>query len=172
MTLSRKDSDDSKADVVRLRPSAGPASGIPARGYSWEPFKANNTAAVKHGAYSERVVVPMAAEIANDLMAKHERLRNPLFRESLQTYSRVAAQVETLERHVAEHGLLNDDGNPTGAAGFLLKVTKQLSNLANELGLTPLANARLGKDTAATQFDLARAWAAQSGDTSADNDSA
>lgn len=136
-----------------------PASGVPARGYSWEPFKANHTKSIKHGARSERMITPLAEAIGNNLLAQHERLRNPLYREAVLEYARVLAQVELLQAYVDEHGVLDKDGKTTGAADYLLRVRKHASNLADRLGLTPLANARLGKDTAAASIDVAKLMA-------------
>lgn len=136
-----------------------PATGGPARGYSWEPFKANNTAALKHGARSERVIAPLAAAIGNDLLEQHTRLRDPLYREAVLEYARVLAQVEVLQTWVDKHGMFDEGGKTTGAADYLLRVRKHASNLADRLGLTPLANARLGKDSAAASFDIAKLMA-------------
>ncbi len=136
-----------------------PASGLPARGYSWEPFTANNTKSLKHGARSERIIAPLAAAIANDLLAQHSRLRDNLYREAVLEYSRTLAQVDVLQEWVDEHGMIGADGKPTGAAEYLLRVRKHASNLAGQLGLTPLANAKLGKDSAAASVDIAKLMA-------------
>ncbi|MFC7448669.1 P27 family phage terminase small subunit [Rhodococcus daqingensis] len=136
----------------------------PARGYSWEPFKPGHTKSLKHGARSERVIAPLTAEIANGLMQNHERLQNPLYRETVLEYSRLLAQVEVLEAYIDEHGTIIESGDKAGkvqpAAEYLLKVRKQATNVADKLGLNPLANARLGKDTAAGQLDLTKIFAA------------
>ncbi|MCX2965607.1 hypothetical protein [Gordonia aquimaris] len=131
----------------------------PARGYSWEPFKANHTKSIKHGARSERMITPLAEVIGNSLLEQHSRLRDPLYREAVLEYARVLAQVELLQAYVDEHGMFREDGTTNGAADYLLRVRKHASNLADRLGLTPLANARLGKDTAAAQFDVAKLMA-------------
>ncbi|GAB38504.1 MULTISPECIES: hypothetical protein [Gordonia] len=131
-----------------------PASGLPARNYSWEPFVANNTKSLKHGAYSERVITPMAAQIGNDLVEAHPHLRE--FKEATLEYARVDAQVECLQMWVDEHGELDDAGQPTGATVLLLRTRKHLLNLADRLGITPLARARLGKDTTSAQLDIAK----------------
>lgn len=149
--MASKEPDEVTAEVIPISGSRGPA-----RGYSWEPFKPNHTKSLKYGARSERIVTPMAAEIANNLMEQHERLRRPVFRETVLAYARTGAQVELLETWIAEHGMLNDEGEPTGAAVFLLRVSKHHANLADRLGLSPLANAKLGKDTAAAQVDFAK----------------
>lgn len=136
------------ADVV-------PISQGPARGYAWAQFEPGNTVRLTHGARSERVIAPLTAEIANDLMREHERLRSPLYRESVLQYARYLAQIEVLEKFLDEHGDIDSDGKVRNAAEFRLKVSKAATNLADRLGLTPLANARLGKDVASTQADLA-----------------
>ena len=145
-------------NVVHLNGGKGPA-----RGYSWKPFKPGHTKSMKHMARSERVVAPLAAEIGNSLLQEHDRLRNPLYRESVLEYARLLAQQELLEKWLDEHGLIVESGDKAGkvqpAAEYLLKVRKQASNIADRLGLTPLANARLGKDTASAQADLVAVYA-------------
>jgi hypothetical protein len=127
----------------------------PARGYSWEPFKPGNTKAMTHGARSERCITPLAAEIANQLMQEHPRLRDPAFRGPVLEYSRLQAQVELLEKWTDDHGLIDEEtGDVRNAAQFLLKVRKQAMNVADRLGLTPLAAARLGRDNAAAAVDV------------------
>lgn len=130
----------------------------PARGYTWEPFTANHTKSLKHGARSERMISPAAARIANELMESYPRLRE--YRGAVLEYARVDAQVELLQAWVDEHGAIDDKGESTGANNTLLKTRKHLLNLADRLGLTPLANARLGKDTAAAGVDFAKLAAA------------
>ncbi|WAC54262.1 hypothetical protein [Gordonia sp. SL306] len=149
---------DAPAQNATVIPIGGqkPASGIPARGYTWPPFEANNTAALKHGARSERMITPLAAKIGNELLEQHTRLRDPLYREAVLEYARVLAQVELLQTYVDQHGMWGEDGKTTGAADYLLRVRKHASNLADRLGLTPLANARLGKDTSDTQVNIAK----------------
>lgn len=154
--MTRKDSDDTDSgNVVPITGSAGPA-----RGYTWPPFEANNTAAVKHGAHSKRLITPIAAATANTLMETYPRLRG--FREAVLEYARVDAQVERMQAWVDEHGEIDTEtGEPTGTQRELLRTRKHLMNLADRLGLTPLANARLGKDTAAAQVDLVKIWEQQ-----------
>ncbi|MGB9112960.1 MAG: hypothetical protein WCF24_09575 [Acidimicrobiales bacterium] len=40
----------------------------PARGYSWQQFRAGNMANLRHGAYSERVVSMLADEIRPEVL--------------------------------------------------------------------------------------------------------
>lgn len=128
----------------------------PARGYSWEPFKPNNTKALKHGARSERIIAPLAAVLANEILETSPHLREPEFRAAVLECARVQAQVEVLEEFIGEHGILGDEDKVRPAADYLLKVRKHAANMASRLGLDPLSRARLGKDIAATQLDVAQ----------------
>jgi hypothetical protein len=122
--------------------------------YRYEPFQPSNTVALKSGAHSERFWHPLATTIANDLLERHERLRNPLFREAVGAYSRTLAKIDLLEKYLAEVGL-REDGDISNSAKFWAKLATLANNQAAQLGLTPLANARLGKDSASAQVDLA-----------------
>lgn len=134
-----------------------PASGLPARGYSWETFTTGNLAAVKTGAYSARIVEPLADAVYADLVEQHPRLRNPLYAVMLRDFARTLVRVERMEERLAD-GDLDAEGNPLPGSVSLLRYRKHLMNLADRLGLSPLANAKLGKDTAAAQVDLAKIW--------------
>lgn len=127
----------------------------PARGYTWEPFVAGNTAAVAHSAYSERSISPLAAAIANKTASELPYLNDPSYREAILAWARVSARVELLERFVDEHGQLDETGAVRGAANLLVKLQTTQSNLSARLGLDPLSRAKLGKDIAATGVDLA-----------------
>lgn len=129
-------------------------------GYSYVPFEANNTAALKHGAHSERMITPLAAKIANDLRYKNEYLRNPKFEESVLEYARVAAQVDLLQAYVDKVGMYDRRGRIRNAEDFLLKKRKHLSNLASRLALNPLASAQFERDTAigALELNSVDAW--------------
>ena len=162
------------SDNVLPFESKGPGHGGPARGYTWEPFQPGHFKALKHGAHSPRIIVPMAAEIANDLMQRHERLRDPLYREQLLEYSKLMAQVNRFEVYLDKVGEIFESGEKAGqvrpAAEYLLKARKQASNIADRLGLTPLANARLGKDTASAQADLVAVYAQMLAEQKDNND--
>ncbi|MDT2010331.1 hypothetical protein FXW78_55090 [Rhodococcus opacus] len=128
----------------------------PARGYSWEPFKPNHVKSLKHGARSERIIAPLAAILANELLETNPHLQSAEFRPAVLEWARVQAQVETLEAWIAEHGIISpDDGKIQPAAEYLLKVRKHGANMSSRLGLDPLSRARLGRDVAATQVDIA-----------------
>lgn len=140
---------------ISRAPDPVPAPVHPPGYYRYEPFKADNTAALKSGVRSKRFYEPLAVEIANDLMTKHERLTNPLYRESVLNYARTLAKIELSEKHLAEVGMVDSDNEPRNAMKVWMKLVTMAANQAAQLGLTPLANARLGKDSAATRLDLA-----------------
>ncbi|WP_128645051.1 hypothetical protein [Rhodococcus sp. BS-15] len=143
------------AEIIHLPGSKGPA-----RGYTWEPFKAGHFKSKKHGAYSDRIIVPLAADIANDLMAELPYLQDTTYREALLDYARTAARVEVLEKWLDEHGEIREDGTVAPAAIYLVRVRGHLASMASRLGLDPLSRAKLGKDTTATKLDLAQLMSA------------
>ena len=143
------------AEIIPLPGSKGPA-----RGYSWEPFVAGNFKSKKHGAYSDRVIVPIAADIANDMLAELPYLQDPTYREMVLEFARTAARVEQLEKWLDEHGEIREDGTLAPAANYLLRNRAHLAAMASRLGLDPLSRAKLGKDTTASKLDLAQIMAA------------
>jgi hypothetical protein len=44
--------------------------GEPARNYSWEPFQPGNTLSLRHAAYSEGVIQPLADDLAHHLLER------------------------------------------------------------------------------------------------------
>lgn len=141
-------------DVIHLPTSQGPA-----RGYSWEPFVAGNFKAKKHGAHSDRIITPIAAALANQLMTDLPYLQDPTYREALLDYARTVARVEVLEQWLDENGEVDAEGKVAPAATYLLRVRAHAAQMASRLGLDPLSRARLGKDTTAAKLDVAQIMA-------------
>lgn len=127
----------------------------PARGYSWEPFKPGHFKSKKHGAYSDRVIVPLAAEIANAVCLARPDLQAPELQPAVLAYARTEAQLEVLTAYVDEHGPFKDDGEISAAEKHRLRIDTQAANHRARLGLDPLSRAKLGRDVAATQVDIA-----------------
>ena len=153
-------------------PNNQPASGVPARGYSWEPFQPGHTLTLKHGAYSDRLVQPRALEIAQamaDSGELPEYLAQPRYRGAVLDLARSLAQRERLEAWLAEHATpgtpleLAENGEVRGAAVLLERVERAIERHRDRLGLSPLAAARLGKDVAAQRVSLAQVWAEMDG---------
>lgn len=125
------------------------------RGYSWPPFEPGNTVAVRHGAYSPRRVDPLAQEI---LAAVEGTVSwwTPADRAQAWRWARLEARCQLLVEHLADlGGDLDSEGNERPASALLTRLELQASNLASKLGLDPLSRARLGRDVAAAQVDVA-----------------
>jgi len=121
----------------------GPGHGGPARGYSWPPFEPENTAALKHGARSPRVLQPIAEQLAAGLAQVAPWTSAASFQGAVASWGWAEAQAVVLRAYLEEHGLIDDDGQPRPAAGMLERVEGRLAGLRAQLGLTPLALGKL-----------------------------
>ena len=66
-------------------------SGGLARGYSWPPFEAGNSAALVHGAHSARAIAAKAAEVHSELLTIAPYLAEPKFIPAVHRYLTAAA---------------------------------------------------------------------------------
>lgn len=143
-------------------------SSTPARGYSWPPFEKDNTAAVRHGAWSARKISPIAEELAVDLLEVAAadpglvHLTRPIFRPAIRAWARVEARIELLSTWLdartagADPGDLTADGDIRPAADLLARLEGQALKHRAQLGIDPTSLARLQRDaTTARSFDLA-----------------
>jgi hypothetical protein len=136
------------------------------RGYSWEQFKAGNRAALKHAAWSPRVIDPRARELV-DSVAPGASWWTDVDWPAVWAWARCEARCELLHEWLAERGGdLDDEDNVRPAADLLARLTKQADGLRSKLGLDPLSRARLGRDTAAASVDIARLWASDDDEAS------
>ncbi len=120
-------------------------------------FDAGNAVALQHGAYSSRVVEPVAVRLAAELEAASPEWLADVDRAAVDAYARAEARVEVLARWLDEHGMLADDGKVRPAADLLVRLERLAADARSRLGLDPLSRARLGRDTA-----VARAAASSS----------
>jgi hypothetical protein len=145
-----------------------PASGRPARGYSWEPFTPGHTRSLRHGLNSPRTVEAKRAEVRAELEELLEREPQVQPRDS-----------DAVERYVdsrAIRRLLSDWIVKQTAEGDVLSVPQYIweaharaavneARFGAELGLSPLHRARLLRELSLVGqhggFDLARYWAEQ-----------
>ncbi|WP_193311435.1 hypothetical protein [Georgenia satyanarayanai] len=125
---------------------------------------------VTHGAQSDRLVRPRALEIATDLAeddALPAYLAERSYRPALMAYATTLARIERveswLERTVPEHGVpeLDGEGAVRGATKLLERLERSADRQRQELGLTPLSRARLGRDVAVQQVSLLQVWEAE-----------
>lgn len=121
----------------------GPGHGGPARTYSWPPFTDGNTAALRHGAKSPRVLQPIADQLAAGLGGLAPWTSAPSFAGSAASWSWAEAQAVVLRAYLDEHGLVDEEGQPRPATRMLEQVEGRLAGLRGQLGLTPLSLGRL-----------------------------
>ncbi len=125
-------------------PSGGPR---PARGYSWPPFEKGNTAAVKHGAKSPRLVAEKAEAIRAMLLERYEYLADPIFTEALRRYCRIEARAVMLGDYVMAKA--EAEGVETVPPTLWTETTRAdalAQKAAQDLGLDPTGHARVARD--------------------------
>jgi len=135
----------------------------PARGYSWPPFQPGHELSLKHGAYSPARYQPRAREVEAQLRAT-VTWWTPADAPTIGAYCTALAQVELLEAYLADlggsaGGLVDAEGEVRSAATFLLRCQARVDSLGSKLGMDPLSRARLGRDVAAGQVDMAKLMA-------------
>jgi hypothetical protein len=124
-------------------PAKGAGRGGPRRGYSWPPFEVGNWAGLRHGATSPRVLQPLADRLAAGLGEVAPWASAAVFAGSVASWAWGEAQAHVLRVWLDEHGQVDDEGQPRPAVGMLAQVEGRLVNLRAQLGLTPLALAKL-----------------------------
>lgn len=143
-------------------------SGLPSRGYSWEPFQPGNLKGLRHGAHSDRLVRPRALEIARGFLedgALPAYLSEPRYRPAVLAYCMDLARIERVEAWLEAQAVdsvppeLTENGEVRPATRLLMDLERKADKHRQALGLTPLAAARLGKDVAAQQVSLSQVWA-------------
>jgi len=121
-----------------------------------EPYAEGNTAAMRHGAYSERVVGPLASEILAELMQASDTpeylLRDQSFAAALAAWSRAEAIVYLLTTFITEQGL----AKAFAGRGLLIETLRRwettAANHRRRLGLDPESRARIMRDLSAARF--------------------
>lgn len=127
-----------------------------------------NTLALQHGAYSPRVIDPLTAEIRASVLEDPatDYLAAARFAPAVWAWARAEAQVQVLTEYLAkaaeaaENGV-GDLGQERVRSAYLLLHRAEARALSGrrQLGLDPLAAARLGRDKAAANVDTARLMA-------------
>jgi hypothetical protein len=98
---------------------------------------------LKHGATSPRVLQPIADQLAAGLGEVAPWASAAVFQGTVASWAWGEAQAHVLRVWLDEHGQVDDEGQPRPAAGMLERVEGRLVNLRAQLGLTPLALAKL-----------------------------
>lgn len=127
----------------------------PARGYSWPPATPGNTLALKHGAHSPRVQGDRAAEVLTEVLAADPPWLQHVDRHELEAWCFAEGQCRGLRAWLAERPPLQPNGKPWPASDELLRWSRRAASHRDSLGFTPLARARLGRDTAVAHSAMA-----------------
>ena len=134
----------------------------------WAPqIKPGETLAQKHGAFSDRVVDPVARELVGVVLAQVSYLGDPSYEPAVWSWARSEARVLVLSKWLDENGTLDENGVPRPALTALKDFERLASTARSRLGLDPLSRAQLGRDVAAQQVDLARLMSAADEDKDA-----
>jgi len=124
--------------------------------YTWPSAGAGNTIAVKSGAYSPRVVEPLAVAIFGELVEARPDLAG--YPGDLAALARLEARAALLDRDLADRGLSDKRGKLRESALREWRACeRQAAELRRELGLSPRSEAALRRDqvaTMATAVDL------------------
>lgn len=131
------------------------------------PFPPGHELSVQHGAYSPRKVDPLAAEFVALVDADPKiTWLTAADRPALWSLGQTQAQIQLLTEYLAKAGEKTGDGvgdldqDRVNRAYLLLhRAEARALTLRARLGLDPLSRARLGRDRAATEVDVARLMA-------------
>jgi hypothetical protein len=159
-----------------------------AAGYSWEPFQPGHMLSVKSGIYSARLLTPRAEEILLRERAKPTwpaYLEEPVYERAVRAWARAEAMLELYTEYVEQQTAeamstefgeaeedITGDGEKGGSStrrsrtrktGPSLELWRKLDAAASmhrtKLGLDPMSRARLGRDVASSQADMAQVMA-------------
>jgi hypothetical protein len=135
---------------------------LPARAYLWPPFEPGNMAHLTHGANSPRVVEAVARIVRDDVVAQAPWIVEPIFGDALARYCRAEARARLLSDHIFA---VADEHGPAKVPQRLWESAvasdTAASKAAAELGVTPLARARLAALTATAETGAASLAALQ-----------
>jgi hypothetical protein len=147
-----------------LAASKGAGHGGPARGYSREPFKVGNKAAVRHGAQSPELVEARARELAPEVLEANSHLDVARDGAAVFRYAVTLARIERVYAWLDERDdpVFEDEraGEVHAVYSSLERWEAAASRAEQQLAIAPLTRTKLGLDRLVA-FDLARYWAAQ-----------
>jgi hypothetical protein len=121
--------------------------GMPARGYSWEPFKPGNLVAVKSGARSPRIYTKLAASLVGALNEARPDLAGFPF--AVSAWAVAETRAALLRAHLDNVGMFDDEGAPRDSTlRWVLSFERLASEQRKALGLDPRSSAELVKSRA------------------------
>ncbi len=127
--------------------SGSTASGLPARGYTRQPFAKGNAMSVQSGGRSPRVYGELAELLAAGLMQDRPDLAQ--FPEAVAGWATAEAQAVLFRRHLSDVGPIDENGKPREST---LNWARHSENAAAKhravLGLDPRSEAALIRERA------------------------
>ena len=141
-----------------------PAGWVPEFEGQRPPFQPGHELSVTHGAYSPRIVDPIAKDLVDMMLEDStlDYLKKPAFRPALWAWARAEAQAQLMTEYLSKAAEATGDGVGDLNAehvrsGYLLlhRAEARADRSRARLGLDPLSRARLGKDVAAGAVDAA-----------------
>ena len=134
-----------------------PASGLPARDYTWPPFEPRNTAALRHGAYGSIVTLgDRVEELAPSLAALVPGFQpsdDPATRLLALTFPRIERAVAAIEQ-AEDRGEIDSVARLTSDLRGWVNAS---ARLLDQLGLTPLSRGKLLARLAGSEASIAQA---------------
>lgn len=136
--------------------------------WRWRPeFELGNELAMQHGAYSPRRVDPLAESLvqtvlvdARSLGSTTAYLAEASFRPALLAWARAEARCQLVTEWLMDNGGdIAAGGEVRAPAEYLRRWENQALKHREQLGLSPLARARMGRDVAARSVDMAKVMA-------------
>ena len=124
----------------------------PARGYSWPTFEKDNLVAVRHGAFSNRLVGEKALQVRELLYERYPYLADDAFVEALERYCRAEARAVMLHDYVTEKA--ETEGVEAVPAYLWAEARGADANAARfgqDCGLDPTGHARISRDLGLAQ---------------------
>ena len=119
------------------------------------PFPPGNELSLKHGAHSERTLAPIAEAWVKTALEQAPYLRDPSYEPALLAWARFEAKCDLLHDWIDNNSLIDGNGHATPAAKLLPTYEGRAAALRATLGMDPISRAKLQRDAAATQVDLA-----------------
>lgn len=115
------------------------------------PWQPGNTAALRHGATSKRMIVPLAEAIAAQLLEVAPWCARPAFAGTVQRLAWAEARCILLRHYLDEHGYLDEDDNPRPAANELHRAEATAAKAGETLALSPISFMKLMTGMAAAK---------------------
>lgn len=122
-----------------------------------------NLRAISHGAFSDRLVGPIAEEIleAVDQLCAGLPAAEQGSAAERAVLARKPARLSMVSRHLDSNGYMNQRGNPRPSVKLELELLRSVEKSLEVLGLTPAAAAKLGVDlvrshSLADELEMAR----------------